>query len=165
MNLQPDGVCKRCHRKDDKRRADEPCFFSSGNHLDFGDMPGCLSPLEPIEEMLIACVHVSVSVYSVRGQQFRYRGHVVYFLRNVGKIYEELPLLPQDLDIVILRPSSDGPEIPQQFRKRFRVCRRVLEQWLRFLSVNHPGYAGFTLNMACLDQLPENGDILDKLST
>jgi hypothetical protein len=39
----------------------------------------------------------------IRGQQFKYRGPVVHFLRDVGKIYEELPLLP---NVVILHKSQ-----------------------------------------------------------
>jgi hypothetical protein len=53
----------------------------------------------------------------------------------------ELPLLPKDLDIIILRPSGPDPtaEMTRQFRKRFRVRRRVLEIWLEFLANNRPG--------------------------
>ena len=65
IQTQPDDVCKRCHQKDDKKRQDEPFFYSAANHLDFGDVPTELPQLEPIEEMLISRVHVSVSVYSV----------------------------------------------------------------------------------------------------
>jgi len=44
--------------------------------------------------------------------------------------------------IIILRPSGPDPtaEMTRQFRKRFRVRRRVLEIWLEFLANNHPGY-------------------------
>ena len=62
IQTQPDGVCKRCHQKDDKKKQDEPFFYSAANHLDFGDVPAELPQLEPIEEMLIARVHVSKNV-------------------------------------------------------------------------------------------------------
>jgi len=39
IQTQPDGVCKRCHRKDDKKKQDEPFFYSVANHLEFGDVP------------------------------------------------------------------------------------------------------------------------------
>ena len=39
--------------------------YSVANHLDFGDVPAELPQLEPIEEMLIARVHVSVNIYSI----------------------------------------------------------------------------------------------------
>jgi hypothetical protein len=53
---------------DDKKKRDEPFFYSLANHLDFGDVLAELPQgpqLEPIEEMLIARVHLSVNVYSV----------------------------------------------------------------------------------------------------
>jgi len=40
-----------------------------------------------VEEMLIARVHVYVQVMSIRGAQFKYAGHVVSFLRDVGTVY------------------------------------------------------------------------------
>ncbi len=90
-----DGVCKRCHLKDDKKRIDEPFYYSADNHLDFGDVPDNLPSLCPAEEMVIAKVHVAINVFTVRGQQYNYRGHVVHFLRDVGKIYHELPSITQ----------------------------------------------------------------------
>ena len=60
-----DGVCKRCHDKDDKKRQDEPFFFSAENKLDFGPVPPQLPRLEPLEELFIARVHVSVNVFTV----------------------------------------------------------------------------------------------------
>ena len=65
IQLQEDQVCKRCHLKDDKKRIDEPFFYSAENHLDFGVVPQHLPALEPAEEMLIARVHVSVNVFTV----------------------------------------------------------------------------------------------------
>ncbi|EAQ85210.1 hypothetical protein CHGG_09224 [Chaetomium globosum CBS 148.51] len=163
VKLMADGVCKRCHDKDDKKRQDEPFLLSAENKLDFGAVPPELPQLEPLEELFIARVHVSVNV---RGQQYKYRGHVVHFLRDVGKVYSELPLLSKDLDIVILRPrGSEGVEqMDRQFRNRFRVCRAAVETWLRFLADNHPGYRNFTWNYDNLSQLPEDGDVFDQLN-
>ena len=60
-----DGVCKRCHDKDDKKRQDEPFLLSAENKLDFGAVPPELPQLEPLEELFIARVHVSVNVFTV----------------------------------------------------------------------------------------------------
>ncbi|KAM4067814.1 PIF1-like helicase [Hirsutella rhossiliensis] len=81
-----------------------------------------------VEEMLIARVHVHVKVLQVRGAQYKYRGHVVHFLRNVGRLFEELPVLPEELDIIILRPPNieGDPRFRQQFARDFRR--------------HHPGY-------------------------
>ncbi|KAH7108653.1 hypothetical protein EDB81DRAFT_609901, partial [Dactylonectria macrodidyma] len=68
--------------------------FSAENHLDFGLIPAFLPQLTIVEEMLIAPVHVFVNVMQVRGQQYKYRGHIVHFLRDVGKVYRQLPFYP-----------------------------------------------------------------------
>src|SRR3984957_20510386 len=65
IELKDDGICKRCHGKDDRKRPDEPFFYSKENYLDFGDVPDFPPALHPAEEMVIARVHVSVNVSSV----------------------------------------------------------------------------------------------------
>ena len=52
VELKDDGICKGCHGKDDRKRPDEPFFYSKENHLDFGDVPDFLPALHPAEEMV-----------------------------------------------------------------------------------------------------------------
>ena len=85
MKIDSDGICGRCCRKDAKRRPGEPYFFSADNQLDFGPVPARLPQLTPTEESLIAR-----NIMLVRGQQYKYRGHVVHFLREVGLVYNQL---------------------------------------------------------------------------
>ncbi|KJZ71746.1 hypothetical protein HIM_08888 [Hirsutella minnesotensis 3608] len=67
-------------------------------------------------------------VWQVRGAQYKYRGHVVHFLRNVGRLFEELPVLPEELDIVLLRPPNmeGDPRFRQQFARDFRGYRDIV---------------------------------------
>ena len=65
IHLLRDGICKKCHGKDDKKEGGMPDLYSAANHLDFGDVPPSLPPLEPLEELFIARVHVSVNIYTV----------------------------------------------------------------------------------------------------
>ena len=134
--------------------------------MDPGPVPE-LPALSEIEEMLIARVHVAMQVRQVHGQQYKYSGHVVNFLRNTGRVYNSLPLLPQDLDIVILRPSNANSEegLRRQFRQECCVRKRVVWVWLDYLRHHHPGYAGITLNESNLQQLPDDMDVLDVLHT
>jgi len=119
MELQKDDngvdVCQACRRRDipSKRNLPGqpplPYFYSAANKLDFEEVPpqlAQLGELTPVEEMLIARVNVHVQVLTVRGAQYKYRGHVVHFLRDVGKVYSQLPCLVRDLEIVILLPSN-----------------------------------------------------------
>ncbi|KJZ70452.1 hypothetical protein HIM_10154 [Hirsutella minnesotensis 3608] len=146
---------------------DEPWFFSAENQLDFGLIPVFLPELTKVEEMLIAPVHVFVNVMQVRGQQYKYRGHIVHFLRDVGKVYRQLPLLPTELDVILLRPPNAGEHahLNRQFRRQFRIRRRCLQQWLDFLSNNHPGYRDITVCQKRMSVLPEDGDVLDQVAT
>jgi hypothetical protein len=56
--------------------------------------------------MLVSRVHCFVEVRQIRRQQYKYCEHVVNFLNNTAKVYNVLPLLPKDLDIIIIRPKG-----------------------------------------------------------
>ncbi|KAK8913490.1 hypothetical protein VCV18_011496 [Metarhizium anisopliae] len=161
------NICSRCISRDRKRASDEPYFFSAANNLDFGEVPGNLPDLTMVEEMLIARVHVHVKVLQVRGAQYKYRGHVVHFLRNVGRLFEELPVVPEDLDIVLIRPPMmDGdPRLQQQFARDFRVRRSCLLIWLRYLQRHHPGYRDIVVNENRLQRLPVDGSIIGSITS
>ena len=103
-----DGVCDRCIRVDQRRSVDEPFLYSAANQMDPGDLPPDLPEVTQVEEMLIARVHIFMEVRRVRGQQYKYSGHVVSFLQNVAQVYRQLPRLPRDLDIIMLKPSNSS---------------------------------------------------------
>ncbi|EEU34868.1 uncharacterized protein NECHADRAFT_98098 [Fusarium vanettenii 77-13-4] len=161
------GVCSRCISRDRERTADEPYFFSATNSLNFGEVPGNLPSLTMVEEMLIARVHVHVKVLQVRGSQYKYRGHVVHFLRNVGRLFEELPVLPEELDIVLLRPPNmeGDPHFQQQFARDFRVRRSCLLTWLHYLQRHHPGYRDIVVRQDRLQRLPLDGSIVASVAS
>ncbi|KJK85038.1 hypothetical protein H633G_11133 [Metarhizium anisopliae BRIP 53284] len=165
MEIDYEGICSRCYRKDEKRGPDEPYFFSAENHLDFGPVPTRLPELTPTEESLIARVHVHVNIMLVRGQQYRYRGHVVHFLREVGLVYNQLPLLPQELNTVLLRPdnTSSHANLSRQFTRQFRVRRQAVMIWLDYLRHHHPGYRCIVIDDERLSQLPEDGNVVDAI--
>lgn len=140
--------------------------------LDPGDMPDHniykLPELTAIEEMLISVVHVNIEVRQYRGQQYRYQGHVCHFMRHdLGKMYEKLPLLPKELDIVILKPANHTTNagLQRQFTKDYKVRRKCIRVWLEFLIRHHPGYKDVVIDNVSLSQLPENGDVEAQLST
>ncbi|KAK4068341.1 hypothetical protein Purlil1_13812 [Purpureocillium lilacinum] len=165
MGIDYDGICSRCCRKDEKRGPDEPYFFSAENQLDFGPVPARLPELTPTEESLIARVHVHVNIMLVRGQQYKYRGHVVHFLREVGLVYNQLPLLPRELNTVLLRPAntSSHANLSRQFTRQFRVRRQAVMIWLDYLRHHHPGYRCIAIDNERLSQLPEDGNVVDAI--
>jgi hypothetical protein len=97
--------------------------------MDPSGVPDHLLVLTQVEEMLIARVHVFLEVRQIRGQQYKYIGHVINFLRDIGTVYRKLPLLPRDLEIVLLRPtnSSTNPRLQRQFARDFRVRRQAIQ--------------------------------------
>jgi hypothetical protein len=145
LALNRDHVCYVCIKADKDLDTDMPFQFSADNEMDLGPVSTQLTgeyALTQVEEMLIARVHCFVEVHQARGLQFRYRGHVVNFLNNTSKMYDCLPLLPSDLDIIIIRLASYKRDLKmrKQFRKDFRVRKHVVRRWLEHLKQHDEGY-------------------------
>ena len=90
------GVCNRYHQR---AKNNHPPLFTAANHLDVGAIPPHLPQLTQIEEQLIAQVHVHVQVWQIKGQQYKYKYHIVNFMQNTTKVYKKLPLLVTELDV------------------------------------------------------------------
>ena len=141
-------------------KEDEPFLLSASNNIDPGEFDVDLPALTEVEQMLISRVHVFIELRRVRGQQYKYTGHIINFIRDTGRVYNKLPLLPRHLDVVILKPvnTSDHPRLNRQFTKDFRVHRQAVHSWLNFLKNNHPGYAYIVIDEQNLGQLPADGN-------
>jgi hypothetical protein len=117
--------------------------------MDPGEVPSWLPILTQMEEMLIARVHVHLLVKRFRGHQYQYSGHCVSFMQNEANIIDELPTLPQDANILILRPANKTEEEQsrqkRRFQRDFKVRRNAVKKWLRFLKNNHPDYRCITI--------------------
>ena len=142
-------------------------LYGTENNMNPGTMPSELPRLTDIEEMLIARVHVLMEIRQHRGLQWKYRGHICHFAVNVGRTFSRLPLLPSQLDIIILRPprsdEDDQNRIERQFKRDFKVRRAAVITWLTFLKNNHPGYSDITIDMDAAAQLPEDGSVHEHL--
>jgi hypothetical protein len=167
MKVNLDRVCKSCVRVDapKKRDHDEPYMYSAANHLDPGDVPDFLPQLSAIEEMCIARVHCFVEVRQHRGVQFKYKGHVCNFLSNVGHVHDRLPLLPKELDIILIRPGNyrQVPGVTRQFKKDYSVRKSAIKIWLDYLLRHHPGYSDVVIDSAKIDAFPTSEDVSDQL--
>ena len=100
------GVCNKCFLADNKKNEDEPFLYSAANNMDPGCIPSHLPKLTQIEEMVIARAHVHMVMKRVRGHQYRYSGHCVSFVQNNVKFFDALPVLPEELDMILLRPAD-----------------------------------------------------------
>lgn len=163
-----ESVCHRCERHDsDNRRNGVVFLWSAENDMDPGEVDAALPVLTQTEEMLIARVHVYVEVRQIRGAQYRYTGNVVNFYRKSSALFAKLPQLPENIDVLILKPSNTNTSnrLQRQFSHDHHVRRRCILQWLRYLKDNHPGYRDVEIDFQALNQLPEDGDISDRLQT
>ena len=101
MKLNSERICKRCVARERSRKC---LLFTEYNCLDIGSVPEHLSELTQIEEHLIARLHVHIQVWQIKGQQFKYKSHVVTFMQNTAKVYNKLPLLPSELNVSCSEP-------------------------------------------------------------
>jgi hypothetical protein len=164
MKLNQEEVCKKCVTA--QKQKPMPYVYGEGNAMDPGEMPNGLQPLTQVEEMLIARAHVQMVIKRVRGHQFHYSGHTVTFLQDVVKFSSALPMLPEDLDIVLLKPPTATADLARfrlQFARDMKVRRGVVLAWLRHLKQHHPDYRHITILQENLSQLPEDGDISHRL--
>ncbi|EED13560.1 hypothetical protein TSTA_098170 [Talaromyces stipitatus ATCC 10500] len=161
LRLNSQGICGRCVRADKNK---DVHLFGAGNNMYPGNMPD-LPELSQTEEMLIARVHVSVQVRRVRGQQYKYSGHVVNFLRDTARVYDTLPLLPRDLEIILLRPANADadPRLQRQYVNDFRVRKEHIIKWLAFLRISHPGYRDIEISQQVIDILPQDSSVADQI--
>ncbi len=100
---------------------------------------------------------------SICGAQYKYSGYVVNFFCNVGTVYSQLLCLPEELDVIILRPCNAPiyDRLRCQFRCNFYVRREVICTWLGFLKARHPGYWDVVVDSTVLAGLPFSGTVID----
>ena len=157
--------CRAKQAWDADKLPDEPYYFSGGNELDFGTFPAHLPELTQTEQMMISKIHMFTQVRQVRGAQYRYKGHVVSFARNVAKVYKQLPLLPEDLEIVFIKPKNyaDNPHFAMQRSREFKLRRSRIKDWLEFLQLNHPGYRDIQIDYNAINDLPNDDTIANRI--
>ena len=83
------------------------------------------------------------------------------------KMWCQLLLLSQKLDIVVLKPTAAeiDHQLHRRFRQRFTVSPSAGDVWLRYLKINHPAYADVELDETRLQILSDNDSILHLLPT
>lgn len=163
------GVCRPCRdiRDPPKKRVDGmPKLMSATNNMDPGPdyTHWNLPTLSKIEALLIARVHCSVQVWSLRGVSWKSKAHCIHFPREVDDVFVSVPLYATDIEILVLKPAQDDPNATAVFEKQFRVRRNVVAIWCKHLLALHPGYRGIvSFNEAALSALPVDSSILDQL--
>lgn len=154
-----DGKCHKCQVNGKK--------YTHHNNMYPGVAPD-LPPLTQMEEMLISPVHALVQVWQICGGQYKYTGHTCNFPRDTAVFHAKLPLLPQEVDVIIMCRTGAQGENNEAIHQDFCVHRNVLETWLKYLEEHHPTFrqgAGQRLEIDYerLQQLPVDGSVHEQL--
>jgi hypothetical protein len=104
--------------------------------------------------MMIAKVHLVITVYTVKGGQRKMKNHIINFPQSVLRFNEELPLLPDAIPLIVRRERADGGG-----HYDFRVRRAKVRAALEWLKANNTWYREVVINNARLDLLPEYGNL------
>ncbi|KAI3857122.1 hypothetical protein MKW98_010536 [Papaver atlanticum] len=120
--------------------------------MDPSRVPIELSRLTNLERFIIARVHPMMSVYSFKGQQYKYGGNVINFVQDVNVIASVLPHKPKDLSAVLVIKRTR-----MNSTKEFVVRREYVREALLWLEKNHTDYHGICISNGNINELPENG--------
>jgi ATP-dependent DNA helicase PIF1 len=112
-------------------------------------------------------VHVMMQAWSVKGGQTKYAGHCCNFIRDTAKIVTKVPLLPEDIDILIIRPKDQesNDQLSLASSDCFRLRRQVVMDNIRVLQQSHPSFRNgrITIDWDILNTLPEDTSVYDRI--
>ena len=140
-SVNKNGVCTKC-----KNVKNHPSKYSGikskiehlapasqlqrHNNMHFEEVPSVLKDLSLMEEMLIRKVTVAMHVHTLKYGMFASKGHSVS-IPNDMKIALELPLLPEEVGVIIIRK-------PGSTSKSYLVERRKVQSALDALVFGIP---------------------------
>ncbi|KAL2491754.1 Uncharacterized protein Adt_27382 [Abeliophyllum distichum] len=120
--------------------------------MDPGVVPIELSQLTNLEQNLVGRAHPLMSVYHVKGQQYKYSGNVINFAQDVNSITDVLSFKPANLSAILIVNRTGANAI-----KQFCVRCEYVRQALVWLKQNHLYYQDITIDELSLETLPEDG--------
>ena len=129
MELSYKGIYTRYRKKDRTIEPHKPFFMSEENNIDPGFILEHLPTLTQVEAIIITRAHIYVQVKRTRGHQYFYKEHIISFSQNVTKIFNILPLLPEKLDIIMVRPlnTENNNRIRRQFMKDTKIRKSYIK--------------------------------------
>lgn len=111
-----------------------------------------LKGLTQAEEMLISAVMPFMSIYRLPHGQYGYRGHVINMPQDITAFASKLPRLPSELDVIFVRKENSDNS-----HRDFRVRKSVVQSALLWLKANNKYYHSIDIDLAALNQLPDDG--------
>ena len=102
--------------------------------------------------MLISAVMPFMAIYRLPHGQYGYRGHVINMPQDVTELASSLPRLLSELDVIFVRKEGS-----QNSHRDFRVRRSAVQHALLWLKENNKYYRTIDIDIAALNQLPDDG--------
>ena len=107
-----------------------------------------------------------MQAWLVKGGQSKYSGHCCSFINDITKIVQKIPILPEDLDIAIIRAKTtddvDHPLLASN--DSFHVKHERLTDNLQVLAQFHPWFhVPDRIDWNSLNSLPEDGSVFHRL--
>ena len=112
--------------------------------------------LTQVEEMLISAVMPIMSIYRLPHGQYGYSGHVINLPQDVASFASNLPRLPSELDVIVVRKEGRN-----QSHRHFHVRRAAVHRGLQWLITNNIYYRAnrVHIDQNALAHLPQDGNI------
>ena len=162
------GICSRCCSL-----KKHPQKFHKDNAMDPSDnTPSYLPKLTQMEEILISPVHAMVQLWQVRGGHTKYTGHTRNFFRDTTMFHNKVPLLPSEVDVLVMQRRGLDPQTNHTLFQDFRVSQQRVELWLCYLQRNHPsfkpgpdGSVRVEVDKSRLKQFPADAFVDDQLQS
>ena len=148
--ISDDGkyYCRRCCRENSRYRQQ----FNVNTGLIPCAVPKELCGLTPVEEMLIARVTPSMSIFTKKGGHTHLKGHVRAIHQDIKPLLFELPAIPEEIDYFFVKKISGNGSILH------RVRRAKVYNALKWLLENNELYKGtVTISETKLNSLPVDG--------
>jgi hypothetical protein len=166
MQLKQFDIFMKCHqyRTNKKKNFIMISLFEEINNMNFFLLSFHLSHLSIAKKFFIARVHVFMNLRRVKNCQYKYSEHVINFMQNIVKIIHWYFNLFSKLQIFILKSFFSFVKknnVTISFREIFRIRRKYVEIWLKFLIKNHSNYKIIFIDFEHFEQLFENDTIWD----
>ena len=102
--------------------------------------------------MLVSAVMPFMSIYRLPHGQYGYRGHVINLPQDITTFASSLTRLPAELDVIFVRKEGS-----HNSHRDFRVRKSVVQRALMWLKRNNKYYQSIDIDVAALNQLPDDG--------
>jgi hypothetical protein len=142
-------------------------LFKTINNMNFFLISFHLSRLSIAKKLFIARAHVFMNFRRVKNCQYKYFEHVINFMQNIVKIIHRFFNLFSKLQMLVLKSFSSFAKennVTMSFRETFRIRKKYVEIWLKFLIQNHSNYKAIFIDFEHFEQLFENDTIWDQFS-